>query len=87
MIRCSHAYLFMTFFGGQPCHPYIFLECSGAGLLVFGVRFIILYLSVHTIFCNESTVHHETLSYARIYGPFLPVTWRYRGPYWIWSTE
>jgi hypothetical protein len=52
MIRCSRAYLFMTFAflgGKQPCHPYIFLECSGAGLLVFGVRFIILCLSVHTV--------------------------------------
>jgi hypothetical protein len=37
MIRCSHAYLFMTFavLGGN--HAIIFLECSGAGLLMFGL--------------------------------------------------
>jgi hypothetical protein len=49
MFTCISLYDFYVL-GGRPCQPYIFLECSGAALLLFGVRFITLYLSVHTIF-------------------------------------
>ncbi len=75
------------FFGGRPqaCHPYIFLQCSGAGagLLVFGeCPSLVCYIYSYIQFV--ATVHHGTL---RNDGPFLPVARWYRGSYRIWSTK
>ena len=46
MIQCSHAYTFMSygFYGGRPCNPYIFHECSGARLPVFGECVSLCYI-------------------------------------------